>query len=133
MMTKDAMFRIAGYPLIFLAMFSIAGGHWAVLQTVAWTGMVIEYSKDSSLAAAQNKTFSGKAPCKMCKTIETGKEKESRLPATIKADKKIDKFLARTVQSAPLPPAGSYFYPPVFEDAASARPMSPPAPVPIAS
>ena len=127
------MFRIAGYPLIFLAMFSIAGGHWAVLQTVAWTGMVIEYSKDSSLAAALTKTFSGKAPCKMCKTIETGKEKESRLPAPVKADKKIDKFLARSVQCAPLPPAGIFFYPPTLDGAALARPTSPPTPVPIAA
>ena len=121
---------MAGYPLIFLTMFSIAGGHWAVLQTVAWTGMVIEYSRESPLAAALTKTFSGKAPCKMCKAIEVGKEKESRLPATVKADKKIDKFLARAVQPAPLPAAGNYFYPPV-EGAASARPTSPPAPVPI--
>ena len=95
--------------------------------------MAIEYSKDSSLAAALTKTFSGKAPCKMCKTIETGKEKESRLPATVKADKKIDKSLARSVQCAPLPPAGNFIYPPVIEDAASSRPTSPPAPVPIAA
>jgi hypothetical protein len=127
------MIRITGYPLIFLAMFSIAGGHWAVLQTVAWTGMAIEYSRDSSLAAALTKTFSGKAPCKMCKTIEAGKEKESRLPATVKADKKIDKFLARSVRAVLLPPEEKYSYPPVFDEAASARPASPPAPVPIAA
>jgi hypothetical protein len=126
------MFRLTGYPLLFLAMFSIAGGHWAVLQAVAWTGMAIEYSRDSSLAAALTKTFSGKAPCKMCKTIEAGKEKESRLPATVKADKKIDKFLARSRSSAPVPPARNYLYPPVIDDAASMRPASPPAPVPIA-
>ena len=125
------MLRLTGYPLIFLAMFSIAGGHWAVLQTVAWTGMAIEYSRDSSLAAALVKTFSGRAPCKMCQAIEVGKEKESRLPATVKADKKIDKFLARAGQSAPLPASGKYFYPPAIEDAAFAQPTSPPAPVPI--
>jgi hypothetical protein len=128
-----AMLRLTGYPLIFLAMFSIAGGHWAVLQTVAWTGMVVVYSKDSSLAAALTKTFSGKAPCKMCCAIEAGKQKESRLPATVKADKKLDKFLARSAPSAPVRPESRFFYPPVIGDEASARPTSPPAPVPIAA
>ena len=127
------MFRVAGYSLLFLAMFSIAGGHWAVLQTVAWTGMAIEYSKDSPLAAALTKTFSGKAPCKMCKTIEAGKEKESRLPATVKADKKIDKFLVRSGPAIPAARETSFSYPPILNEVASVRPACPPAPVPIAA
>ena len=117
--------------MLFLAMFSIAGGHWAVLQTVAWTGMVIEYSKDSPLAAALVKTFSGKAPCKMCHTIEAGKEKESRLPATVKADKKIDKFLVRSVREIPMPPPAQFAYPPNVDAMVSMRSASPPEPVPI--
>ena len=68
------MLRATGYPLIFLAMFSIAGGHWAVLQSVAWAGMLVEFSKNSNLGAAVSKTFSGKAPCKMCMAIEAGKQ-----------------------------------------------------------
>ena len=126
------LLRLTGYPLLFLAMFSIAGGHWAVLQTVAWTGMVIEYSKDSPFAAALVKTFSGKAPCKMCHTIEAGKEKESRLPATVKADKKIDKFLARSGRAISLPPHAQFSYPPNVDDVAFAISSSPPSPVPIA-
>ena len=95
--------RLVGYPLIFLAIFSIAGGHWAVLQTVAWTGMVVEYSKNSGLGAAVSKTFSGKAPCKMCRAIEAGKQKENRLPLTVKPDIKIGKFLVGAVIGAPIP------------------------------
>mgnify|MGYP003608492431 FL=1 len=125
------LLRLTGYPLLFLAIFSIAGGHWAVLQTVAWTGMVIEYSKDSPVAAALIKTFSGKAPCKMCHTIEAGKEKESRLPATVKADKKIDKFLARSVREIPIPPPAQFVYPPIVDAMVSMRSASPPEPVPI--
>lgn len=127
------MFRATGYPLIFLAMFSIAGGHWTVLQSVAWAGMLIEYSKNSNLGAAVEKTFSGKAPCKMCVSIEAGKQKESRLPASVKADKKIDKFLSRATESAPPPAAKPFSYAPVSDETASLLPSPPPAPVPIAA
>lgn len=111
-------------------MFFIVGGHWAVLQTVAWTGMVITYSKDPPLIMALEKTFSGRAPCKMCRTIEAGKEKESRLPVTVKAEIKIDKFLPRPGQSAPLPREAPFTYPPGTDELASARLSAPPAPVP---
>jgi len=127
------MLRATGFPLIFLAMFSIAGGHWAVLQGVAWTGMVIDYSKSSTLGEALAKTFSGKAPCQMCRTIEEGRQKETKLPATLKADQKIDKFLARSERAVPLPPEATFSYPPMFDKVASARPTAPPAPVPIAA
>lgn len=127
------MLRLSGYPLIFFAMFSIAGGHWAVLQTVAWTGMVVEYSKGSTLGASLAKTFGGKAPCKMCRTIEAGKEKESRLPAAAKADKKPDKFVSRLPLAAPAPPETPFVYPPGLDAAASVRPAAPPSPVPIAA
>jgi len=127
------MIRTLGFPLLFAAMFSIAGGHWAVLQSVAWTGMVIEYSKDSPLAEVLAKTFGGQAPCKICTAIEAGKEKESRLPATVKTDKKIDKFFSLAVQSAPLPAEEMFSYSAVSDEASSARPASPPTPVPIAA
>lgn len=126
------MLRIAGYPLIFLAMFSIAGGHWAVLQSVAWTGMIIEYSRNASLGTALSQTFSGKAPCRMCRTIEEGRQKETRLPATIKADKKAEGFLAVQSPSQLLPPSRKFSYPPIPDASASMRPSSPLDPVPIA-
>jgi len=124
------MLRAAGFPLVFLALFSIAGGHWAALQTVAWTGMIIEYSKDSSLGAALSKTFSGQAPCKLCHSIEAGKQKERRLPATVKADKKFEKFLARSPVTIPIPSVRDYLYPPFCHMSPAMRPMAPPGPVP---
>jgi hypothetical protein len=35
-----AMRRAIGIPFLCLAMFGIAGGHWAVLQSIAWARMV---------------------------------------------------------------------------------------------
>jgi hypothetical protein len=114
-------------------MFSIAGGHWAVLQTVAWTGMVVEYSKGSSLVAALTKTFSGKAPCKMCMAIDAGKQKESRLPAPVKPDKKAEKFLAASGIRIRAPRSQSFSYTPISDECAVSRSEAPSAPVPIAA
>lgn len=52
------------------------GLHWALLQTVAWTGMLVSYSRASSLTEAVRKTFDGKHPCCMCKAIESGRKAE---------------------------------------------------------
>ena len=95
--------------------------------------MVIEYSKTSPLGVALEKTFSGKNPCELCHVVTEGREKESRLPATVKTDKKIDKFFSLAVQSAPLPAEEMFSYSAVSDEASSARPASPPTPVPIAA
>ena len=124
------MLRATGYPLIFLAMFSIAGGHWAVLQSVAWAGMIVEYSKDSSLGAALTKTFGGKAPCKMCRAIEAGTQKENRLPTTFKAEAKIGKFLAGAAVEAPSPAAKDFDFHTVGMIAYAGFSPAPPSPVP---
>ena len=46
-----------------LALFMIAGGHWAMLQSVAWAGMVKDFSRTGTIAEAVTKTFDGKHPC----------------------------------------------------------------------
>jgi hypothetical protein len=54
------------------------GLHWALLQTVAWTGMIVTYSRDGSLTEAVSKTFDGKHPCCMCKAVESGRQEEQK-------------------------------------------------------
>ncbi len=52
----------------------ISGGHWTVLQSVAWLGMVVTYAQeDSSLAGAVAKTFDGQHPCDLCEVVKTGR------------------------------------------------------------
>jgi len=41
--------RRIGYPLALLALFVVAGGHWAVLQSVAWAGMIAGRRRSVSL------------------------------------------------------------------------------------
>lgn len=59
--------------LIALALAFSIGAHWAVLQVVAWTGMVISYSQEAPLTEAVAKTFDGKHPCCLCKQIAKAK------------------------------------------------------------
>lgn len=48
------------------------GLHWAVLQTVAWTGMLVSYTRDNGLSRAISMTFDGRHPCALCKVVQQG-------------------------------------------------------------
>jgi hypothetical protein len=54
------------------------GLHWALLQTVAWTGMLITFSRGASFKEAVAKTFDGKHPCTLCKAIKQGRAAEKK-------------------------------------------------------
>jgi len=54
------------------------GFHWALFQSVAWVGMVLNYSQDATLKEALTKTFDGKHPCALCKEIAKGKRSEKK-------------------------------------------------------
>ena len=71
-MNSRRVFKLAVVPLLVLCL----GLHWALLQTVAWTGMLIRYSQDRPLAEAVSDTFDGQHPCPMCEVIEQGREDE---------------------------------------------------------
>lgn len=62
--------------LIVLALTFAVGGHWVVLQSVAWVGMVANYSQESTITEAVAKALSGKVPCKLCKFVAEGKQSE---------------------------------------------------------
>ena len=64
--------------LIALALAGSIGLHWAFLQAIAWTGMVISYAHDAPLGEAVVKTFDGKHPCVLCKQIAKGKQSEKK-------------------------------------------------------
>ena len=40
-----------------IAGFQLLGGHWALLQTAAWVGMVIDYSKTEGVEAGITNAF----------------------------------------------------------------------------
>jgi hypothetical protein len=58
--------------LTWLMLAMLVGGHWGMLQVVAWSSMLISYSQDATFAEAWDKTFSGEHPCAICKTVDRG-------------------------------------------------------------
>jgi hypothetical protein len=76
------MFRKLGHGLLIVALVFATGGHWALLQTVAWTNMLATHLRSDSLEVAVTKTFDGQHPCKLCNVVAAGKkaEKRSELP-----------------------------------------------------
>jgi hypothetical protein len=70
--------HIAGHAACFIALFAMLGGHWAVLQSVAWTRMLVTFSERDSLPTAMAKTFDGQHPCAMCLKIRAGRQQEEQ-------------------------------------------------------
>ncbi len=96
----------AGNYLLILALFAATGGHWAVLQTIAWGGMLAENLQTDDWRAAVEKTFDGKHPCQLCHEISAGKKAEKKTPL-LKTDKPFDLICERQ--------AFHFFAPTTFE------------------
>jgi hypothetical protein len=116
-----------------LALFLVAGGHWAMLQSVAWVTMVKDFSKTGSLTEAVGKTFDGKHPCAMCKKLTNARASEEKAPVTLKVDKKAEVFVASIRSEAPMPLARPIVYGPAPFVVMPERFFAPPVPVPIAA
>lgn len=79
------------------------GAQWAVLQSIAWAGMIVTYSQEVPIATAIKMTFDGKHRCNLCKVVEKGRnaEKDSE-KAKIKSEGKLIFVAAGEVSYAPL-------------------------------
>jgi hypothetical protein len=103
------------------------GGHWAALQSVAWVGMTIKYSRNETFASALRKTFDGNNPCDLCKVVREGREAEQKQVA-FNLQTKLDLFLVALNSSVEAPVFADEPTPQLF--AGRARPESPPTPPP---
>ena len=69
---------------VFLVLLSCSLGlHWAALQGVAWTAMLVERVPTSGWVRAFETTFDGKHPCRLCHEVRAGhaQSQESELTA----------------------------------------------------
>jgi hypothetical protein len=60
--------------LAVLALVASVGGHWALLQGLAWTTMLARFSQSMPLMQAVTFTFDGKHACTLCDWVATGKK-----------------------------------------------------------
>jgi hypothetical protein len=76
-----------------LALLQILGGHWTLLQTGAWAGMLVHYSEQVGIKAGLFQTFDGAHPCPVCLAIKDAKKQEQKAVLLLQAELKKD-FLA---------------------------------------
>ena len=72
------MFKRLGKIFLVLALVTMLGAHWALLQTIAWTTMFADNLCTQSLTAAVTHTFDGNHPCCLCKAIAAGEKSEKK-------------------------------------------------------
>jgi hypothetical protein len=70
--------QIAPRVLLAVLVLNLTGGNWVLLQSVAWSRMLIDYSQLNALPVAIMQTFDGKHPCKMCVEIERESQSEKK-------------------------------------------------------
>ncbi len=114
-----------------LALFMAIGGPLALLQGVAWVGMVHDFSKTGTLSQAIAKTFDGHHLCPLCKKIVRARAIEEKTPITMKVDKKAEVFIASNGSELPQPDSRQIIYGPAPFVPMPERFVAPPVPVPI--
>jgi hypothetical protein len=87
----QAMNRIIQW-LAVLALVASLGGHWVLLQGVAWTTMLARYSQSMPMTQALVYTFDGKHRCKLCLAVQHGQQAEKK-PNKLPPPQKLNLFL----------------------------------------
>jgi hypothetical protein len=120
------LFQNTVHLVLILALFAATGGHWMVLQSVAWSAMLVQYSRGASLASAVEQTFDGKHPCALCEKIARGRHDEKKPDARVVSDKL--KFCYQPAASPLLSPGNFWQMHPgdAFSPALSDQPLVPP-------
>jgi hypothetical protein len=98
--------RTARILIVAALMFSI-GLHWVVLQSVAWAGMLVNYTvQEGSVITGMSQTFDDEHPCPLCLTIKKGKQSEKKETRQADPKQKIDlalTFQGRVILTGPTP------------------------------
>ncbi len=105
------------------------GLHWTLLQMAAWTGMVLNYSRDHSLSTAVTMTFSGRHPCPLCTVVKAGRAAEKQRDQE-SAGSRFRLEATWEQPSAALADHRNGWLPTSFQPARSSRAEAPPKPRP---
>jgi hypothetical protein len=69
---------VASRIITIIALCSAIGVHWLALQSVAWTAMILQNTKQVSFCEAVKRTFDGAHPCALCHVVNKGKASEQK-------------------------------------------------------
>ena len=56
------------------------GMHWALLQGIAWAGMLVSFASEGAVIEAVQKTFDGQHGCALCHKVKEGRKSIPELP-----------------------------------------------------
>lgn len=74
------------------------GLHWGMLQAVAWTRMLVEFSQSMPLREAVTRTFDGRHPCALCLEVRRGRQAESEtIPGVVRPTVKLEFVLPKPI------------------------------------
>lgn len=71
--------RFAQRGVVLLVCLSL-GMHWALLQSIAWTGMLISFAREGAVIEAVEKTFDGQHGCPLCAKVKEGRDSDQKQP-----------------------------------------------------
>jgi hypothetical protein len=87
----------------------LLGGDVAMLQIVAWTGMLVSRTAERGVAAAVESTFDGDEPCPLCKAVKAVQQSDQKEEQPANPEGLITKLklkdMLRADDLAALPPA----------------------------
>ena len=115
---------------VVVSLVCVVGGHWALLQSVAWIGMAVKFSQKEPVAVALKKTFDGEHPCSLCKVVAEAKKSEQKRAAQ-KPVTKLE-FVSSLEFSLPTPPEQPFDLA-AFRGTTTSRSQAPPSPPPRAA
>lgn len=110
-----------------LALCLAIGLHWIALQSIAWTTMLVQNVRQTSLTAAVAKAFDGDHPCNLCKGIQ--KEQNSQKKNEVRTAPAKPDFICSTRSFRVVRPFDLLVYPEVVARPA-ARSLAPLVPPP---
>ncbi len=71
---------LVGKSILVICLTVMVGGHWGILQGVAWVKMTWDLSTDQTITAAIDQVLKGENPCRLCHAVASGKKAEQDLP-----------------------------------------------------
>jgi hypothetical protein len=116
-----------------MALFFAIGGHFAILQGIAWTSMFRDFSRSESIGTAIDKIVDGKQPCGLCKKIAAARHAQSQEPIFLVSTKKFSDFITSLTSVLVEPLSRSLVYARVPATKVEKIFFAPPIPVPIFS